>query len=997
MSCSAQIGLGTVTPQGALDVTSTTDGILIPRVALSATNVATVVTPTISEIVYNTFTSALGPNQVVPGFYYWDGAAWIAILSGSNSDWKLTGNVGTTAGTNFVGTTDAVDFVTKTNNTEKTRVTSAGNFGIGTSTPQGILDVTSTTDGLLIPRIALAATNVATVATPTTSEIVYNTFTSALGPNQVVPGFYYWDGTTWILMSTGVNSDWKLTGNAGTVAGTNFVGTTDAIDYVTKTNNTEKTRVTSAGNVGIGTSTPQGILDVTSTTDGLLIPRIALAATNVATVATPTTSEIVYNTFTSALGPNQVVPGFYYWNGTTWILMATGVNSDWKLTGNAGTVAGTNFVGTTDAIDYVTKTNNTEKTRVTSAGNFGIGTSTPQGILDVTSTTDGLLIPRIALAATNVATVVTPTTSEIVYNTFTSALGPNQVVPGFYYWNGTTWILMATGVNTDWKLTGNAGTVAGTNFVGTTDAIDYVTKTNNTEKTRVTSAGNFGIGTAAPTAKLDVAASTTVVNSIVNASGSINDYLQYNIQNTSTGVQAKSGFCAFADNGSATTNYMRIGVNNSTFNFPTAYNIGGADDVAFIGGGQDMYIANANNTKNIIFSTGKAASPYFDERMRVLNNGRVAINNIAPAATDQFTVTSSATSAYAINGYSANNGSGVYGSISAGTTTLGGVQGEYFGTASLGAGVRGLTFSATAGTTVSNANSAVNGQLGAGNGNTVFSFGIKGQAINNAGNQVGGVIGIANGGTDYGILGYRRSSGTIYSVLGNIAYQMNTTRGLQSNQESSGVGIGIDGGFLGGHIKGEQYGLIAKGNRFGSYTDGAAITNKVYAVVNENENGEKIATYASTSVTIDVTAKGVGQMVNGTATIPFDKNFAGLISKGKPVIVTVSPMGETNGIYVTSVSSQGFTVKENKAGTSTISFYWIAVGEKEDAAVTQVPKEVLAKDFDKNLESVLNIDEESNTAKAMWWNGTSLEFGKSAPISPQQNQGASEAIAKNKK
>ena len=92
------------------------------------------------------------------------------------------------------------------------------------------MDITSTNDGLLIPRIALSATNVATVLTPTTSELVYNTATSAVGPNQVTPGFYYWDGTLWIRLSSGATNDWALTGNAGTTPGTNFIGTTDAQD-----------------------------------------------------------------------------------------------------------------------------------------------------------------------------------------------------------------------------------------------------------------------------------------------------------------------------------------------------------------------------------------------------------------------------------------------------------------------------------------------------------------------------------------------------------------------------------------------------------------------------------------------------------------------------------------------------------------------------------------------------------------------------------------------
>ena len=114
--------------------------------------------------------------------------------------------------------------------------------------------------------------------------------------------------------------------------------------------------------VGIGTTSPNGSLEVTSTNDGLLIPRVALSATNVATVITPTTSELVYNTFSSALGPNQVSPGYYYWNGAAWIKLATGnTNNDWSITGNSGTVAGTNFIGTTDAIDFRIKTGGADR------------------------------------------------------------------------------------------------------------------------------------------------------------------------------------------------------------------------------------------------------------------------------------------------------------------------------------------------------------------------------------------------------------------------------------------------------------------------------------------------------------------------------------------------------------------------------------------------------------------------------------------------------------
>ncbi len=79
----AQVGIGTITPKAALEVNSTTTGFLMPRIALTATNVSTpVVNPQggaldIGTMVFNTATVA-GAYGVVPGLYYWDGAKWVA-------------------------------------------------------------------------------------------------------------------------------------------------------------------------------------------------------------------------------------------------------------------------------------------------------------------------------------------------------------------------------------------------------------------------------------------------------------------------------------------------------------------------------------------------------------------------------------------------------------------------------------------------------------------------------------------------------------------------------------------------------------------------------------------------------------------------------------------------------------------------------------------------------------------------------------------------------
>lgn len=70
--------------------------------------------------------------------------------------------------------------------------------------------------------------------------------------------------------------------------------------------------------------------------------------------------------------------------------------------------------------------------------------------------------------------------------------------------NGPTGATGADGSQNAWGLTGNAGTSTSTNFLGTTDAKDLLIKTNNSERIRVASGGNIGIGSTSPSQKLDV-------------------------------------------------------------------------------------------------------------------------------------------------------------------------------------------------------------------------------------------------------------------------------------------------------------------------------------------------------------------------------------------------------------------------------------------------------------------------------------------------------------
>lgn len=98
-----QTGIGTTSPSPSakLEVASTNQGFLPPRIALTATNATSPVTsPAIGLLVYNTATAGTTPNNVAPGYYFWNGSAWVAIL-GNITTSSISGNGTTTTLTNF--------------------------------------------------------------------------------------------------------------------------------------------------------------------------------------------------------------------------------------------------------------------------------------------------------------------------------------------------------------------------------------------------------------------------------------------------------------------------------------------------------------------------------------------------------------------------------------------------------------------------------------------------------------------------------------------------------------------------------------------------------------------------------------------------------------------------------------------------------------------------------------------------------------------------------
>ena len=252
----AQVGVNTITPKAALDVESSNNGILIPRVQLtSILDNTTIVNPNLgpletSTLVYNIAASGIFPNNVLAGFYYWNGSQWIAITN--NSEWKLEGNTAinsplnpVTYGTstigateNFIGTKDNNDVVIGTNNIERLRVkNTTGNVGIGTANPTKKLDIVAPNNEIGLQILSGNNSQLAYLSLGRTVEYAQvgacttaSFFLDAIAGDMALKNF----GRGKILLGASVNTNAAMS-------------------------------IIPGGNIGIGTVTPIAKLDITST------------------------------------------------------------------------------------------------------------------------------------------------------------------------------------------------------------------------------------------------------------------------------------------------------------------------------------------------------------------------------------------------------------------------------------------------------------------------------------------------------------------------------------------------------------------------------------------------------------------------------------------------------------------------------------------------------------------------------------------------------------
>lgn len=666
-----------------LDVIATDKGFMVPRVALTALNAAGPVTglsaTSTSLLVYNTATAGVAPNDVTPGFYYWNNAttSWIRILSGSAN--PVAGNdidFGTSASgsidvepiLNFVHTVSApaannlnlnaasgFAAVINANNgtTGATQTFRIGNGAGGSdvfyvqangtfySANQALINSHAIIGGNLAVTGTSSQTGAATFGTSvtispfTTAGIVTNTSAGLLG--TTVPG------TSGYLLSSS---------NTGTVTwvnpaslGVKWNALTDPDGALTLSHGTNAT----VFNFANTTTTGFAINATAQTTGSLLSLNSSNAAStgNAFAVSSNSTGAsangIVRYNFTGAHTNN----GFQIDDATTaGTAMAINTNALVGGTGLAITGTGTGVTG------------NMFRVQTASTGAFAAG-----GVrfnFTGAHTGSGLLVDDVTAAGTamtiNANSITTGAGNGLVVNAngMTSSTGNGLLVSSSGVYTGANGIFAVTANNattgtvakiaSNGLTSGTALDISSTSTAGTNSKLlnltrsgtngaaamtnygvfSSITNTNATSATNI--AGYFNASGASPAANYAI---------IVPASGGdvgIGTSTPINLTPSST-----STIVHLHDAGTAATDFGQFNISTAT---TTSGNRTGVINFAATAATSEKRSAviesyltaasGANASGDLRFSTSNAAAP--TEKMRIGSNGTITFNQPALSA-----------------------------------------------------------------------------------------------------------------------------------------------------------------------------------------------------------------------------------------------------------------------------------------------------------------------------------------------------------------------------
>jgi hypothetical protein len=185
------------------------------------------------------------------------------------------------------------------------------------------------------------------------------------------------------------------------------------------------------------------------------------------------------------------------------------------------------------------------------------------------------------------------------------------------------------------------------------------------------------------------------------------------------------------------------------------------------------------------------------------------------------------------------------------------------------------------------------------------------------------------------------------------------------------------------------YGVYMEGENYASFSNGAVYKNNLDVHLQENGTGTSTVLYTNVSTDVTVQTSGAAMLSNGTADIIFDPDFTSSVSSEQPVVVTVTPTGNSNGVFLAEVSISGFTVVENNAGRSNVTVNYIAIGKRAGYENPSLPPEVIDAAYTSNMARGLHNDADKQTnGEGLYYENGKLVVGIHPSTLPDPNKPA---------
>ena len=281
---------------------------------------------------------------------------------------------------------------------------------------------------------------------------------------------------------------------------------------------------------------------------------------------------------------------------------------------------------------------------------------------------------------------------------------------------------------------------------------------------------------------------------------------------------------------------------------------------------------------------------------------------------------------------------------------------------------------------------AVNSTLGGVKGynyyGNPYTFGVAGYSYLDY-NRSGSCFGGKYNGLVWGSLGYQNSTGTEYGGY----FTTYTTGTGKDDKAQINSGIAAYGDLFGADIHGKVYGAFIEGENYATYANGTVFKNGLDVHLQENGTNQNNTLYTAVATDVTVQTSGYATISGGKANIFFDQSFAQAVSEKEPIIVTVTPMGNSNGVYLSTVDNRGFSVIENNGGKSNVTVSYIAIGKRKGYENPQLPQEVIAADYTAKLAQGLHNDNDMETdGQGLYYENGQLVVGKHPSTYPDLNK-----------